>query len=1134
KAPPQQTATATIDTLSGRLQSATLLEDRRAAIQGLRSFAKQYPASVASGSLRELISTLKKDGLGDASSSQGQDDGRQGTEGGDVDTIRLVLETLLMLFNPDSNSPEAGDEIALFLADEFSMRQDNITLLLNLLDPTSAYADYYSRLYSVQILSSICAARPDRLQECILSAPLGLSRLVGVLDDSRDAVRNAGLLLLVDLTSGANEELRKIVAFEDVFGKTFSLIQLEGGLSEAGITAQDCLTLLANLIKGSASNQTMFRESGCVAQLMQLLQQSFPRDDELPTDTQARERAAWGLLQLLRLFLASGESSTPQNQVAFFRAGTGQILIDLAFSPALPTTIRATALRAAAALIESNPPLQEQFASSTVITPADAEHNAAEAQKHAQTNGTAPNGRAKTSARPSVENRRTYVIEALLHLALDQATAEETLRGAACALIQAYLTNHDRIKAHFLQRAIGGHAEGETAANVIVTLLHPAENDDTGVVHASWIVQGLIVDQPEAKAALLAVKEGDEEEGEDVITAVRGFGSQLQAALQAPVHVRQAAAYSSQLATLLWDFAPGVDDLLEEGSSLVQALVATVKTPTDPIVAGLSAVLLGVIYEFSTKDSPIPRRTLAPLLQQKLGRAKYLDALLQLRREPAIRDFDLDAESDEAGDGMLSNVFVDLFTVEYTRLRRAIDKDPGVEVIPGGVVEAGVDRDILDELRQQAQTAKDALATAQQEAVEATQKAEQDRMSISKELQTAQSEVERLRKINQAMQQGHDSELEKLTKKHEQDRNTSQTRHQHALNSALDAQLTEAKSDLEDAERRASENETKIAAVQKRATDAESAFKEAHKKATNADAKVKEAESKIADLEKRASEAEKKLNTAESKAKDLQKKLKDAEEKASTAEKKAAESAKALKAKPTLSKEDKDKIAKVDKLEKDLADAKKQVAVAKKALAAKGDAGKDDAVKLAQLESDLATKDEELTKAQESEKAAKEQLSQLEEDFDKVKKELEDSTESAEENLKKTKQELEEAKSSAEEELEKTKAELSAAKKSAEDQHQKTKTELKSAKEAAESLQSELEASKKSLEQAQKQAQKAVAEAKENEKQAKEELESMLLVMGDIEAKRDEYKAKIKVLGGEVSEDENEDDSEEESEGDDD
>jgi hypothetical protein len=108
----------------------------------------------------------------------------------------------------------------------------------------------------VQILTAVCAARPDRLQECVLNAPLGTSRVVGVLDDARDAVRNAGLLLLVDLTGGANEDLRKIVAFEDVFGKVFALIRMEGGLADAGIAGQDCLSLLANLIQGSASNQS--------------------------------------------------------------------------------------------------------------------------------------------------------------------------------------------------------------------------------------------------------------------------------------------------------------------------------------------------------------------------------------------------------------------------------------------------------------------------------------------------------------------------------------------------------------------------------------------------------------------------------------------------------------------------------------------------------------------------------------------------------------------------------------------------------------------------------------------------------------------------------------------------------------
>src|SRR3954447_8081316 len=84
-APAKQSVGDTISVLSGRLSSASLLEDRRAAILGLRSFAKEYPASVASGALRGLIACLTKDA-------------------DDVDTIKVVLETLLMLFNPNEQS----------------------------------------------------------------------------------------------------------------------------------------------------------------------------------------------------------------------------------------------------------------------------------------------------------------------------------------------------------------------------------------------------------------------------------------------------------------------------------------------------------------------------------------------------------------------------------------------------------------------------------------------------------------------------------------------------------------------------------------------------------------------------------------------------------------------------------------------------------------------------------------------------------------------------------------------------------------------------------------------------------------------------------------------------------------------
>ena len=85
QAPPKQSLEAAIDTLSNRLANASLLEDRRSAILGLRSFADQYPATVASKALRALISALGRDVA-------------------DVDTGKVVLETLLKIVNPKPDS----------------------------------------------------------------------------------------------------------------------------------------------------------------------------------------------------------------------------------------------------------------------------------------------------------------------------------------------------------------------------------------------------------------------------------------------------------------------------------------------------------------------------------------------------------------------------------------------------------------------------------------------------------------------------------------------------------------------------------------------------------------------------------------------------------------------------------------------------------------------------------------------------------------------------------------------------------------------------------------------------------------------------------------------------------------------
>jgi hypothetical protein len=319
--PAKQNVTETISTLASRLSSSTLLEDRRAAILGLRSFAKDYPASVASDALRGLIASLSKDGE-------------------DIDTVKVVLETLLMLFNPNASSPEASEEIALWLADEFTQRQDNITLLLDFLETN----DFYSRLYSLQLLSAILASRTERTEECIFTAPLGISRLAAVLDDKREAVRNEALALLTYLTPSSSE-LQKVVAFENVFDRLFNIIKHEGSISEGDRVVEDCLILLANLLRLNVSNQSFFRETGCVPKLAQLLSNSLGSD---ALDAGVAEwaqvqknRNTFALLAVLRLFLVTGGHGTQANQASFWQHGILALVLQIAFSRRTEMQIKA-------------------------------------------------------------------------------------------------------------------------------------------------------------------------------------------------------------------------------------------------------------------------------------------------------------------------------------------------------------------------------------------------------------------------------------------------------------------------------------------------------------------------------------------------------------------------------------------------------------------------------------------------------------------------------------------------------------------------------------------------------------------------------------------------------------------------
>ncbi len=589
-----------------------------------------------------------------------------------------------MLFHPNANSPEASEEIALWMADEFTQRQENITLLLDFLETNDFY---FKTLFAAAFVRHLGGShRTDGRMHTDGAA--WYPRLVSLLDDRREAIRNEATTLLTDLTP-ASVDIQKLVAFESVFERVFRIIKDEGGLLDGGRVIEDCLILLANLLRLNTSNQSMFREMGFIARLGRLVESAYRggmAGEEIAPWTQAqRNRNIYALLAVIRLFLVSGAVGTPQNQDAFLKDQVLQHALQLAFSHGIELPIKSEALVACADMIRGNPRLQESFAGLQVPSPLDGPTPA---------NGAQSNGISKV-----------FVIDGLLDLTLAVHSPQAfDIRMAACLCLKAYFYNHAAIRLHFLRRAIDGHKAGaDEMTNVLTTLLQPAAELTTTDPYRYWfaavLMLHLIHENPETKALVMAVTEGDEASGEEVVTSIQTITAHFLGSVAKSADPRILTGYLMLLLCWLFEDLDGVNDFLGEGSNVQGVIQAAVENPNgDVIVQGLSAMLVGVIYEFSTKDSPIPRATLREIIMSRMGRDRYVDKLSRLRAFPLMRDHEVLSQrlemtpDQKLPDVFFDDTFVDFFKDNYSRIQRAIDRDPGLEI---SVVANGVQREYL-------------------------------------------------------------------------------------------------------------------------------------------------------------------------------------------------------------------------------------------------------------------------------------------------------------------------------------------------------------------------------------------------------------------------------------------------------
>lgn len=378
-----------------------------------------------------------------------------------------------------------------------------------------------------------------------------------------------------------------------------------------------------------------------------------------------------------------------------------------------------------------------------------------------------------------------YVIDGLLDLILNlQDNTAFNVRYAASECLKAYFSNHLNVRLHFLTRAIEGYlAHGEEATNALTVLLAPSSEKAASDPYRPWfaavITFHLLYDNAAAKEKALALTEGDASEDEEVVTSIQTVTAHLLTGVRRGDDGRISVGYLMLLTTWLFEDLDAVNDFLSEGSN-VQSLIQAISQPAtegSELVQGLCAMLLGIVYEFSTKDSPVPRTTLHSILTTRLDREHYLDRLRKLRGHPYLRDFEtIPQRRDPALASGLAEVyfdavFVNFFKDNYSRIARAIDRSPELEIsVMTNGVQKGISRELVDSLREQIREKEKAFEEARmaaelqesrlvQEQGEYRRFKEEVGRELLKSQEEAKREVAAAKVAHEGLQRTHEAEL---------------------------------------------------------------------------------------------------------------------------------------------------------------------------------------------------------------------------------------------------------------------------------------------------------------------------------------------------------------------------------------
>ncbi|KAJ9068892.1 Vesicle-mediated ER to Golgi transport protein [Entomophthora muscae] len=556
--------------LKDRLETSLQPSDRRATVLALKSIAAEHRELVGEICLESLIRSLARDGA-------------------DISCINACLEIFLILFSVEDK--ENKEDAGIRFSNQFSKKAESVSSLLDCLGEH----DFYIRYNGINVLQVLHSSASGPIQASLLASPMSISRLVELLDDDRDIIRNDGLLLVTAVTE-TNSELQKIVAFQSVFEKLLDIIQGESGL-EGGIVVEDCFTLMTNLLQNNPSNQSYFRETSCIQRLVEPLAVAGDQTDAMEWENPQKVANVIKVLHLLCLLVQPRGTHTKANQSVMGKCGIVLALVQLLGVPVLPTTVQTQAFFALGNAVLDSRPNQDIFGTATL----------------------------ETTLEPFI----VYVVS----VALDEAK-EALTRFGACYTFQCYVSSNPDAQlglASTLRRPPGLlDADGRTVGSLMIRTLFEDSSDRLGRCLASVLLSRLLWDNMACKQLLLHIQIGANDEALGFIAAI------LQRIVGLVENGEDHWLLGGHLALLaFWikDCPDSAGELLRNGAGFQFVIqLAHPDSGSSPLVQGISAFLLALLYQANQNTGThMTSATLRTIVLKRIGTEHLLGSIARLK-----------------------------------------------------------------------------------------------------------------------------------------------------------------------------------------------------------------------------------------------------------------------------------------------------------------------------------------------------------------------------------------------------------------------------------------------------------------------------------------------------------------------